>query len=92
VSAAASVGACPRALTARRIRALIDPGRIGGTHDRADLLIKSEERYEFGPRSGPEPDNRGIFLLPFLTGLGEGIQRGSLRGRGGDWFEIGGNH
>jgi hypothetical protein len=59
-----------------------DPGvdaldRVGGTNNRADLLIKSEERYEFGPRSGPEPDNRGILALPFLAELGEGVQRGT---------------
>jgi hypothetical protein len=55
-----------------------DPGvdgldRVDGTNDRADLRVELEEGHELGPRIGPQPDNRRVFALPFLTEFGEGV-------------------
>ena len=62
--------------------------RVGGANDRADLGIELEKRHELRPRVRPQPDDRGILALPFLTELSEGIQRSSFRRRSVDWLEI----
>ena len=56
--------------------------RVGGADQRADLLIKGQERDELGPGALPQLDNGRVLRLPGTAELGERVQRGGLR-RGG---------
>ena len=69
----------------------VGPALLSGADGIQAHDVELEEEHELGPRVGPEPDNRGIFLLPFSAELGECIQRGGFRGCGVDWFEITGD-
>jgi hypothetical protein len=61
---------------------------VGGADARADLAVELREGHEFGPRIGPQPDDRRVALLPFLAELDELVQGVGFRGRGVDGLEV----
>jgi hypothetical protein len=57
----------------------------------SDLDIVVEERHEFVPRGAPQSGHHRVFLTPFFTEFGEGVQCGGLRDCGIDWLEVAGD-
>jgi hypothetical protein len=80
--AACSVGKWPRALTARRSRALIDSIALGRADHGSYFPVELQERHELGRGVLPEPDDGRVAFLPRAGELGEPVEGLGLGRRG----------
>ena len=87
-SAAASVGKWPRALTALRIRALMDSMAFVVQTTARMWGVELQERDKLRPRGLPQFDDRRVSIAPRLGERDERIEGGRFARRGVDRFEI----